>query len=171
LSTEEAKSAAKAALLMLPRGMLAAASLFSSLPTLAAVALLSLETRPTPETVVAIARLFLFLYLVQLPLTLYTARWLTLVSQRLRCDGERRAPRSFEAVLASLVPLGFIIPLTLLGRGLSECGFVKGQQRLGANGLDILLNFMTLGLHALLYALLLEKIVDAAVEEDYAGSS
>ncbi len=161
---------ARRVLLRLPRGMLPVAALFASLPTLSVLVVLNL--RASPPALASLLEAFTLLYLVQVPLALYAAVFVSRLSEALAeaCGKGGGARGGRLAVLAALVPLGFIAPLVGLGRVLSACG-LGAAQRLGSGELDVALNVMTLGLHSVLYALLLERVVDQTLEQGRIGAA
>ncbi|GEM_PF-6840871 len=158
---EAERERARRLLAKLPSGMLLAAALLAGLPTLTPLALLNLGALPSSS----LMHIFLAIYAVQLPLSLYTGHRIAVVLDELYdiCRRGREVPRPV-LLAASAAPLGFIVPLSSLGTRLAACKLVQAQ-KLGNNGLDLALNVMTLGLHAIIYASILERILSSITEE------
>lgn len=159
------KEAARKAAVHIPQGSLLIGALVASMPTL--ILLIPLNVRVMPPT--GIPGLFAVLYAVGLPLALYTGYISARALQVLREEGCSNVPplSPLLGVAIAAVPLGIIVPLYMLGSGLSRCG-LKQAQRLSTGGIDIFLNLITLGLHSVLYAALLERILSSLFEENKA---
>ncbi len=145
-----------------PRMGLVLAAIFSSLPTLALAIAVNLAPRGLPGMFEAFAAL----YLATLPVTAAGVALAYRLAALLdtRCLGREGGGLDALSILASLAPLGFIVALYQLGRRLQECK-ATASRRLAGSGIDIALNIITFGLHAPLYALLLERLVALNLEE------
>jgi len=160
----------KEVLASLPRGFIVSAAVLASLPTLALLLPLNLGV-VAPATLIDT---FLALYLLQLPLALYAASRVEDAAARLTTAcGEKTRGRDRAGIsvytAAAAVPLGFIVPLVQLGHALALCGLLEAR-RLGGISLEVILNLMTLGLHTLIYASMLERAVATVFEDDGARS-
>lgn len=145
-----------------PRMGLVLAAVFSSLPTLG----LAVAVNLAPQGLPGMAEAFASLYLAVLPVTaagVALAHRLALLLDE-ECLGREGGGLDPLSVLVSLAPLGFIVALYQLGRRLQECG-AAASRRLAGSGIDVALNIVTFGLHAPLYALLLERLVSLNLEE------
>ncbi len=156
------REALRRALREWPRMGLVIAAVFSSMPTLALAAAVNLAPRGLPGMIDA----FIALYLATLPVTVAGVALAHRLAALLDtvCLGRPRGGLDTLSMLVSLVPLGFIVALYQLGRRLQECK-ATASRRLAGSGIDIALNIITFGLHAPLYALLLERLVSLNLEE------
>ncbi len=140
---------------LVPRLSIVLPAVYSATPVLAAFLLANVGVLSPGDMLYV----FTMLYLASLPLTGYGVYMLYRLASGLSCASSRFTP--LLGVLAML-PLGYILALVQVGRMVSECKLV-GTERLSQPMVDVVLNVITLGLHSIFYAMLLERIIDANI--------